>query len=124
MECFNHSHRRSTKRCHRKAEGLSFDMNHCEVPIAELFINLNSATNIPKDAIRKEKLIQLPLTVQKTILANLNAVSSSITNLASGVDEIVNLVNAIEALNTSMWAASRSRTRYVLSAAFQHVLVL
>lgn len=86
-----------------KAEELSFDMNRGEVPLAESFINLNSATNILKDAIQKKKLNQLPLTVQKTILANLNAVSSSITNLANGVDEIVNLVNAIEVLNTSMW---------------------
>ena len=86
-----------------KAEELGFDKNRGEVPLAESFVNLNFATNILKDAIRKEKLIQLPLTVQKVILANLGAVSSSIINLSNGADEIVNLVNAIETLNTSMW---------------------
>ncbi len=86
-----------------KAEELGFDKNRGEVPLMESLINLSFATSILKDAISKDKLIQLPLTVQKVIVANLNAVSSALTNLANGVDEIVNLVGAIEALNTSMW---------------------
>jgi hypothetical protein len=86
-----------------KAEELGFDKNRGEVSLAESLINLNFATNILKDAISKEKLTQLPLTVQKVILTNLSAISSSIINLSNGADEIANLVNAIEALNTSMW---------------------
>jgi hypothetical protein len=86
-----------------KAEELGFDKNRGDVPLPESLTNLNFAVNILKDAIRKEKLTQLPLTVQKVILANLGVVSSSIMNLTKGTDEIVNLVNAIEALNTSMW---------------------
>jgi hypothetical protein len=86
-----------------KAEELGFDKSRGEVPLAESFINLNFATDILKDAIRQEKLTQLPLTVQKVILENLEAVSTLIVNLSNGADEIVNLVNAIETLNTSMW---------------------
>lgn len=86
-----------------KAEELGFDQNRGDVPLAESLTNLNFAINILKDAIRKEKLTQLPLTVQKVILANLGTISSSIMNLTKGTDEIVNLVNAIETLNTSMW---------------------
>lgn len=86
-----------------KANELGFDKNRGEVPLDESLVNLNSAINILKDAVQKEKLNQLPLTVQKVLLVNLNAVSSALTNLVNGADEITNLVNGTEALNTSIW---------------------
>src|SRR2546428_3161494 len=86
-----------------KADELGFDKNRGEVPLAESLINLNFATNILKDAIQKEKLNQLPLTIQKILVSNLTAVSTSLTNLINGTDEIINLVNGVEALNTGIW---------------------
>jgi hypothetical protein len=79
------------------------DPNRGVVPLAESFINLTSARAILEDAIEKQKLVQLPITVQKELLANLETISKSLQGLISGVDEIANLTNAIETLNTSIW---------------------
>jgi len=86
-----------------KAKELGFDPNRGLVPLPESFINLSSARSIIEDAIEKQKLVQLPITVQKELLANLEAITKSLQGLASGVDEVVNLTTAIEALNTAIW---------------------
>lgn len=69
----------------------------------ESFINLNSAAQTLEDAIEKKKLIQLPITVQKMITSYLEAISKHQAGLIAGTDEVVNLANAIEQLNTAMW---------------------
>jgi hypothetical protein len=66
-------------------------------------LTLSSARAIIEDAIDKQKLVQLPITVQKELLANLETISKSLQGLTSGVDEVVNLTTAIEVLNTSIW---------------------
>jgi hypothetical protein len=86
-----------------KAKELGFDPNRGLVPLPESFINLSSARSIIEDAIEKQKLVQLPITVQKELLVNLESVAKSLQGLASGVDEVVNLTTAIEALNTAIW---------------------
>jgi uncharacterized coiled-coil DUF342 family protein len=86
-----------------KAKELGFDTNRGLIPLSESFINLSSARALLEDAIEKQKLVQLPITVQKGLLSNLETIQRSLQGLASGVDEIVNLTNAIEALNTSIW---------------------
>ena len=86
-----------------KAKELGFDPNRGLVPLPESFINLSSARSIIEDAIEKQKLVQLPITVQKELLANLESIAKSLQGLASGVDEVVNLTTAIEALNTAIW---------------------
>jgi len=86
-----------------KANEAGFDVNRGFVPLPESFINLSSARSILEDAIEKQKLVQLPITVQREVLANLQSISKSLLALAGGTDEIVNLTNAIEALNTSIW---------------------
>lgn len=80
-----------------------FDVNRGAVSLDESFINLNSAKVILMDSIEKRKLIQLPISIQKTILSNLEAISRSLTNLINGTDEIENLSNYIEQLNVSIW---------------------
>jgi hypothetical protein len=80
-----------------------FDPNRGLITLPESFINLSSARAVLEDAIDKRKLIQLPLTVQKEILANLETISKSLLGLSDGVDEIANLVNAVESLNTTIW---------------------
>lgn len=87
----------------RKAQELQLDQDRGVINLRESFINLSSARGVLEDAIEKQKLIQLPLTVQKELLANLQAISKSLQGLTAGTDEIVNLVNSIEALNTSIW---------------------
>jgi hypothetical protein len=86
-----------------KAKELGFDPNRGLVPLPESFINLSSARSIIEDAIEKQKLVQLPITVQKELLANLETISKSLQGLTAGVDEVVNLTTAIEVLNTAIW---------------------
>jgi hypothetical protein len=87
----------------QKCKELSFPTNRGVVSLEESFINLNSARDILLDAIKKRKLIQLPVTVQGTLLEVLNEISRSLTALVGGTDEVINLAAAIERLNTSIW---------------------
>ena len=48
-----------------KCKELSLDQNRGVVSLDESYVNLSSACNILKDAIETEKLIQLPITIQK-----------------------------------------------------------
>ncbi|MDP2209961.1 MAG: hypothetical protein Q8K98_14490 [Bacteroidota bacterium] len=80
-----------------------FDIKRGVVSLDESFINLNSAKHILSDAIEKKKLVQLPITVQKVLLSYLESISKSLTNLINGTDEVENLTNYIEQLNTAIW---------------------
>lgn len=60
-----------------KCKELGFDLNRGLVSLDESFINLNSAGSILMDAIEKQKLIQLPITVQQLILNSLEAIPTS-----------------------------------------------
>lgn len=87
----------------KKCKELSFDPNRGIISLEESFINLNDARTILVDSIEQSKLIQLPITVQTTILNNIELISKSLTGLIGGADEVVNLVNGIEKLNTAIW---------------------
>lgn len=81
----------------------NFDIKRGVVSLDESFINLNAAKSILSDAIEKRKLIQLPLTIQKVILTHLESITRALTNLINGSDEVENLSNYIEQLNTAIW---------------------
>src|SRR5277367_784926 len=66
----------------RKGEELGFDPNRGIVPLQEGFVNLASARDVLEDAITKQKLIQLPISVQREILSNLQAISKSLQGLS------------------------------------------
>ena len=85
-----------------KCKELGLDPNRGVVSLDESFINLNSARSILMDAIEKKKLIQLPITVQKTLISYLEAISKYQAGLTTGTT-VVNLVNAIEQLNAAIW---------------------
>jgi peptidoglycan hydrolase CwlO-like protein len=86
-----------------KCTEMKFDPDRGLVPLQETFINLSAARALLEDAIRRQKLIQLPITVQKEILANLQAVARGVQGLTAGADEVVNITTSVEALNTSIW---------------------
>ncbi len=86
-----------------KCKELGLDPNRGIVTLDESFINLSSARSILMDMIEKKKLIQLPITVQKTLVTHLEAISKHQAGLIAGTDEVVNLVNAIEQLNMAIW---------------------
>lgn len=82
---------------------MGLDPNRAVVSLDESYINLNSACNILKDAIQKRKLIQLPITIQNAIASSLEAIAKHQAGLIAGSDEVVNLSDAIEKLNTHIW---------------------
>ncbi len=86
-----------------KAKANQFDVNRGDITFTEVAINLTSAREALKDAIEKQKLIQLPITVQKELLANLQTISRALQGLMDNTDQIENLGNAVEILNTSIW---------------------
>jgi len=86
-----------------KAKELNYNLDKGAVTITESFINLNGDSATVRDAIEKNKLNQLPLTFQKQLLDHLENISKFLTGLASGKDEIVNLVDAIEGLHAVIW---------------------
>jgi hypothetical protein len=93
----------SQKAVFAKVTDLGLNPNSGVVPLDESFINLSACRDILIDAIEKEKLIQLPITVQQTLLKNLNEISRAQASLLAGTDEIANLTGAIEQLNTAVW---------------------
>lgn len=86
-----------------KCAELGLDTNRGVVPLDESFLNLNAVRITLIDAIEKKKLIQLPVTVQKILIANLEAISKQQTGLIAGTDEVVNLANSIEQLHAAIW---------------------
>jgi hypothetical protein len=86
-----------------KCTELGFDPNKGEIPLDEAFINLTSCVNVLSDAIKEQKLIQFPLTIQKEFLAQVEQVSKHLVALTGGADEVTNLVDSIESLNTAIW---------------------
>lgn len=89
-----------------KCSELGLDQNRGVVSLDESYINLNAACNILKDAIEKNKLIQLPISIQKILVTSLEAIAKFQAGLISGTDEVVNLTEAIEKLNTYIWQFS------------------
>ncbi len=86
-----------------KCEELGFDPSRGVVSLDESFNNLSSACGILKDAIEREKLIQLPITVQKKFVSSLEAIAKYQADLIAGTDAVENLSDAIEKLNISIW---------------------
>jgi hypothetical protein len=86
-----------------KATASNYDINRGLIPLTESFINLGSARATLEDAIEKDKLVQLPITVQKEILANLENISKCVLGLMNGGDEIITFTSAVETLNTTIW---------------------
>jgi hypothetical protein len=86
-----------------KAKELNFDLNKGLITIDESLINLNDDIATLRDAIQKEKLQQLPLSLQKSLLDNIEKISKFLVSLAAGTNETVNLVDTIEVLHTDIW---------------------
>ena len=86
-----------------KCAELGFDVNRSEIPIEESFINLQTATRILRDAIERQKLNQIPLSLQRRLLEAAEAVTSSLTGFTAGRDEVDIFTNAVERVNAEIW---------------------
>jgi hypothetical protein len=87
----------------RKARELSFDLERGRIPLEETLINLNQAREVLLDAVDKKKLVQLPLKLQYTLLAQTQRVSQSLTSLIGGSDTIQAIEDSVDDLTSAIW---------------------
>ena len=86
-----------------KCEEFGFDPDSGDIPLNDSYINLIWCTNTILEAIEKNKLIQLPLTIQKELLKTITDISTRHDSLIEGTDEVANLMALIEKLFTDVW---------------------
>lgn len=82
----------------KKAEEIGFDQNRGEISLSETYFNLIEIKNSLNESINKNRLTQLPISIQKNFLTWLIAITEKIGRLINGTDEIVNIVDAVESL--------------------------
>ena len=87
----------------QKCSEFGFNVNRSEITLDESFINLNASALLLRDLIEKQKLIQLPITIQKSLINSFQNIITAQKNIVSGIDAVENLVNHIESLNTQIW---------------------
>jgi hypothetical protein len=86
-----------------KATANGFDLDRAEISFKEIQINFVAGRDVIENAIREQKLIQLPITVQKRLLSSLEAISKALQGFMADTDQTVNFENAVESLNASIW---------------------
>jgi histone H3/H4/uncharacterized integral membrane protein len=89
----------------RKAEELNYDQNRGDISLSETYYNLAEIRDQLSDAIEKEKLSQLPLSMQRRYLIGLQNITAKINGLIGGADEIVNIANDVESLYVDLYHA-------------------
>jgi uncharacterized coiled-coil DUF342 family protein len=87
----------------QKCTEYGFNVNRSEVSLDESYINLNASALLLRDLIEKNKLIQLPLTIQKILISTFQNIISAQNSIVAGSDAIENLISQIESLNTQIW---------------------
>ena len=87
----------------QKCTEYGFNVNRSEVSLDESFINLNASALLLRDLIEKQKLIQLPITIQKSLINAFQNIISAQNSIVAGSDAVENLANYIESLNTQIW---------------------
>jgi len=87
----------------RKCHELGFDVNRGHISLEETLINLSDARDVIIDAVIKNKITQLPLKVQYSLLEQLNSASDQLASISSGKDSVEALEAAVEDLTASIW---------------------
>lgn len=86
-----------------RIEELSFEKDKWDVPWRETLTNLTNTRDLLQDLIHRGILVQMPLTVQRRILSELDDLSRFVSELNSGNDTLKNIVNTTEALYSYVW---------------------
>ncbi len=79
-----------------KAKENGLDLNKAHIPLQESFQNLISIRSQLADAIEKNKLSQLPFSIQQKFANRLVTVQARLISFANGSDEVINISNDIE----------------------------
>jgi hypothetical protein len=86
-----------------KCAELGFDVNRGHIPLDETLINLSDARDVIIDAVEKNKVTQLPLKLQYSLLEQLKSASDQLASISSGKDSVRALEAAVEDLTASIW---------------------
>ncbi len=87
----------------RKCQELAFDTIRGHIPLEETLINLSDARDVIIDAVEKNKMTQLPLKLQYSLLEQLKSASDQLASISSGKDSVQALEAAVEELTASIW---------------------
>lgn len=87
----------------QKCSEFGFNVNRGIISLDESYINLNASALLLKDLIEKRKLIQLPITIQRSLLDTIQNIINIQNNIVAGSDAVENLISYIENLNTQIW---------------------
>lgn len=79
------------------------DPNSGIVSLDESYNNLSWCANTLREAIEKNKLIQLPITIQGELLEIIKEIATSHDALIEGTDVVETLTESIEKLFTAIW---------------------
>jgi hypothetical protein len=86
-----------------RAKELGYNLAAGSISIEEILINLTQNRNIVSDAIKRNKLGQLPLRLQHDLFNRTERVRNALQSLVNGVDAISTLDDAVEDLTASIW---------------------
>lgn len=87
----------------RKARELGFDLTKGRIPLEETFLNLSQNRNVLVDAVEKNKIVQLPLKLQYTLLGHTQKVAEALRGLTNGADTLLSLEDGVEDLTAIIW---------------------
>jgi DNA repair exonuclease SbcCD ATPase subunit len=87
----------------RKCQELGFDTNRGHIPLEETLINLSLARDVIVDAVQKNKLTQLPLKLQFSLLEQFTSASNQLASISGGKDSVEALEADVEDLTASIW---------------------
>jgi len=86
-----------------KCSEFNLDPSSGVVSLDESYINLIWSCNTLKEAIEKQKLIQLPITIQQELIQSLKVISLNHDGLLAGTDTVKILTDSIEKLCITIW---------------------
>jgi hypothetical protein len=87
----------------RKATEQGYSLERAEIPFEETLINLSHCRDVLVQAIESTAIVQLPLKIQRQMLADANKVSTHLQALVNGTDAVLPFTSAVDDLISTVW---------------------
>lgn len=87
----------------RKASEQGYSLERAEIPFEETLINLSHCRDVLLQAIESTAIAQLPLKIQRQMLADAHKVSTHLQALVNGTDAVVPFTSAVDDLISTVW---------------------
>lgn len=94
-----------------KAKQQGFSIDAGEIPLEETLINLSNNRDVLLDAVKKGRIVQLPLKIQYRLLSEATKVKTLLETLIAGTSDVVaSLSSAIDDLTATVWEMNLQNT--------------